>query len=337
MTSRSAAFGAVLGALVGDAAGAVLEFVGRAIDARDVERALTLPGGGVLELAPGQVTDDGELTLCLARALGDSPVFDLECIARWYATWVESGPFDMGHTTASSLGCIDSADYQDMVFTHGYAPAMRAAAARFCSGSKSNGSLMRATPLAVWGAGLPVAQLAEYARLDCSLSHPNRSCQEAVACYVTALAHLITHPGDAFGAFETAAALAVEGGCDEVIEWLELARQGISVPYGPQIGFLRIAFVHAFRHLFAGTGYREALHETLLGGGDTDTNACIVGGMVGALHGVEGIPEALRRGVLDADTAKGHHPRPGYLYPHDFEDLLERLLAVRERAEAPKA
>ncbi|MBN9165939.1 MAG: ADP-ribosylglycohydrolase family protein, partial [Myxococcales bacterium] len=57
-----AALGAVLGALVGDAAGAVLEFFGRPIETADVAHAMTMPGGGTWAVAPGQITDDGELT-----------------------------------------------------------------------------------------------------------------------------------------------------------------------------------------------------------------------------------------------------------------------------------
>ena len=70
---RDAALGAVLGALVGDAAGAVLEFFGQAITAADVEHALAMPGGGTWAVAPGQVTDDGELTMSLLNALVASP------------------------------------------------------------------------------------------------------------------------------------------------------------------------------------------------------------------------------------------------------------------------
>ena len=49
----SRAAGALLGAAVGDAAGGVLEFAGKPSDA-DVAAALTMPGGGVWQLAPGQ-------------------------------------------------------------------------------------------------------------------------------------------------------------------------------------------------------------------------------------------------------------------------------------------
>lgn len=43
------------------------------------------------------------------------------------------------------------------------------------------------------------------------------------------------------------------------------------VPYGPQIGWAKIAFVHAFRHLIKNSDYLTAIHETLSGGGDTGT------------------------------------------------------------------
>jgi len=54
MTNEDAAVGAVLGALVGDAAGAVLEFFRAEITAQDVEHALTMPGGGTWNVAPAE-------------------------------------------------------------------------------------------------------------------------------------------------------------------------------------------------------------------------------------------------------------------------------------------
>jgi galactokinase/mevalonate kinase-like predicted kinase len=42
--------GAVIGALIGDAAGGVLEFIGRAPTQVEVAHALNMPGGGVNEV-----------------------------------------------------------------------------------------------------------------------------------------------------------------------------------------------------------------------------------------------------------------------------------------------
>jgi ADP-ribosylglycohydrolase len=45
---------------------------------------------------------------------------------------------------------------------------------------------------------------------------------------------------------------------------------------------LKIAFVWAFYYLKNEIPYSEALKDILLQGGDTDTNAAIVGGLLGA-------------------------------------------------------
>ena len=82
------ATGAVLGALLGDAAGGVLEFLGRQPTELEVERALDMPGGGVLNLAPGQYTDDGELTVTLLHVLAQNQgIYEVEQVARAYAEW----------------------------------------------------------------------------------------------------------------------------------------------------------------------------------------------------------------------------------------------------------
>jgi ADP-ribosylglycohydrolase len=62
-------------------------------------------------------------------------------------------------------------------------------------------------------------------------------------------------------------------------------------------GFVGVALSLAFRHLAAGADYAAALTQTLLVGGDTDTNACIVGALVGAAVGAGGIPPHMRQAV----------------------------------------
>lgn len=66
---QDAAYGAILGAAVGDAAGGVLEFQPIPSD-EQVRNALRMPGGGVHRLGPGQITDDSELAICLAEVGG---------------------------------------------------------------------------------------------------------------------------------------------------------------------------------------------------------------------------------------------------------------------------
>ena len=328
-----AAKGCLLGALVGDAAGATLEFLDRDPTEKDVAWAMSMPGGGDLQVAPGQITDDGELTLSLARALAECDKFDLETIARHYAEWVESRPFDMGFTTSYSLGSYRDVD----VMQEGYAAVMRKSASKRCLGSKANGSLMRITPLGIWCHRLQAEELAYCAIKDTSLSHPNNSCGYAVACYCIAIATLIQQPGNRELAFNNARnwlnsqADLVRDSYQyhcwaEVSGWLMDAEGNVDIPYFPQIGFIKIAFTHAFRHLLLGSSYQDAIAETLSGGGDTDTNACIVGGLVSAAVGVDEIPESMVNSVLNCDTTKGKHPRPAFLHPRQIEDLIPQLL-----------
>lgn len=56
------------------------------------------------------------------------------------------------------------------------------------------------------------------------------------------------------------------------------------------MGYVKIAIDHAFKALRRGYDFEMAMRQTLLIGGDTDTNSCIVGGMIGAYLGVESIP-----------------------------------------------
>lgn len=322
-----AALGCLLGACVGDAAGATLEFLGRRPSASEVEEAIRMPGGGVWDVAPGQITDDGELLLCLTHALAEHASFRIEAIARNYAAWMHSAPFDCGGTISQGFGCTSDPEFQTICDSHGYAEAMTQAAARYSMPSKANGSLMRIAPLGVWGHRRGDSALARFAQRDSQLSHPNQSCCQAVACYVLAIAGFMEHLGDRERAFQRAFDWATSHANQEVRSWLQDAQQNRDIPYHPQAGFVKIAFTHAFRHLLLGTSYGEAIRETLLGGGDTDTNACIVGGLIGAACGADAIPDEMTYPVLCCDTSQGAHPRPHWLQTTQLPELTERLLA----------
>ena len=95
----------------------------------------------------------------------------------------------------------------------------------------------------------------------------------------------------------------------EVSEWLDDAMHGRLPAAFPQAGFVRYAFTYAFYYLAQESKFEESIYRTLLEGGDTDTNACIVGGLLGAYHGLEGLPKGTLAKLLDCNTQKGQ-PRP---------------------------
>jgi ADP-ribosylglycohydrolase/very-short-patch-repair endonuclease len=310
--------GAVIGALAGDAAGATLEFLGRKPTGTEVEVAMRMVGGGIWKTAPGQVTDDGELTLALAHALAGESLYDPRRAAHSYRRWFLSQPFDVGAATTSALGFGDqnSPTLADLVMTNAQLHNME---------SKANGSLMRASILGIWSSKLTIEDAVDAARRDAQLTHPNPSCQWAGAAYVIAIRHLMLHPGDAQGAFDAAELVASVPGAEEVRGWIEDARRGVLPECYPLAGFVRIAFTRAFYHLVEQASYEAAIFKTLAAGGDTDTNACIVGGLIGALHGALEIPEIMCKSVLNCDTQLGR-PRPSWLHTTQVDDLITRVL-----------
>lgn len=102
-----------------------------------------------------------------------------------------------------------------------------------------------------------------------------------------------------------------------------------------QIGDLRISFAWSFYFLLNFKTFDQCMREVLILGGDTDTNAAIVGGLVGALCGVSSINRDMVEKVL-AFRCDGHanierfdvkHVRPDFLIPgkglpHIIEDLF---------------
>ena len=319
--SKSAAFGAVLGAFIGDALGAYIEFQND-ISPPLLQETLTMPGGGPFHLGQGQVTDDSELAMCMIRGLlAGKGKLDMDAIAGYYRSWMETSPFDIGTTTRQALEpLMEGNDTADVCI----------ASAESSNGtSQSNGSLMRLTPLAVWAHRLSPAQIAKAARIEASMTHSNPTIQHANACYVLAISHLIRDPGNKSEAFGAAKHYADTEGNDDIKEWFQVVSSGHKMPGSPQMGWAKIAFTHAFRHLMWGIGYEEAIGETLALGGDTDTNAAIVGGLVGAARGVEDLPGGYVEKVLGYtyETQKGRK-RPDFLNQTEVLQQLEQLYAM---------
>lgn len=302
--AERAMYGSVFGALIGDAAGGVLEFMGRKPTKEEVQIALDMPGGGVFNLAPGQFTDDGEMTVALLGALAQSNgSYLLNQVVKAYCSWERSKPFDIGMATSSALMEDPYGETTDEIEVR-----VTKQAATYNSDSKANGSLMRATPLGVISVALSQEDTIHVVRKDVCLTHPNETCQHATVAYVLAIRHLILHPGDAQGALKVAMTY-VRDNCEEVKDWIENIITNSPGPVYPLAGFVKHAFSLAFYHLRCGSSYEEAITHTLERGGDTDTNACIVGGLIGALHGVDKIPQGMLGKLMSCSTHKGQ-PRP---------------------------
>ncbi|PCJ54344.1 MAG: hypothetical protein COA79_22035 [Planctomycetota bacterium] len=314
------ACGAYLGALIGDSIGSKLEFLGKLPSKQNVDEAMKMVGGGYWKVAPGQITDDGELTISLAKALVENEEFNLNAIALNYVKWLRSKPFDIGNTILDAFD-VEQADENNL------GKKIHKSNKKHNYNSKANGSLMRCVPIAIWGYNLTEKELAYFAFQDSRLSHPNISCCEAVACYVIAIASLIRSKGDVEYAFQRVLGWSNKNVKSEVKTWLEMIESNELGPFFPQAGFIKIAFINAFIHLKNRSKYSLAIKETISHGGDTDTNACIAGGLIGSINGVNGIDEYYIKILLSCDTSAGRE-RPVYYHPLDSYSLIEKLIRI---------
>jgi ADP-ribosylglycohydrolase len=201
--------------------------------------------------------------------------------------------------------------------------------------SQANGSLMRVSPLGIFSAGEP-AIAAELARADSRLTHPNQVCQDACAVYAGAIAETIA-TGDGPRACYQAAVQLAEG-LDlrpEIGEALSEARGGGPTDYQTYQGWVLIALQNAFHQLLHAQTPEQGLVDTVMAGGDTDTNAAIAGALLGAVHGRSAIPARWTGAVLSCRPlriANTDHPRPMDFWPVDAFELAEALLLAGEDA-----
>lgn len=319
--------GALLGQLAGDALGSFVEFQSAArIAASHPDGVRDLKDGGTWNTLAGQPTDDSELALLLARALVASGQWDDEAVARGYAWWYASGPFDVGTTTSQALRPAAAA----LAAKRPVAEAARAAAS---SRSASNGALMRVSPLGIFGHAASADALAGWARADAQLTHPNPVCQDASAVFAVTIARAVSGGSAPAVIADHALTWARAAGLHaEVVETLEAARTAPPADYQTQQGWVRVALGNAFWQLRHAPTLEAGVVDTVRRGGDTDTNGAIAGALLGAVHGRDAVPFAWRDRVLTCRPLAGqpgvHQPRPKTLWPVDADRLAERLLVV---------
>jgi ADP-ribosyl-[dinitrogen reductase] hydrolase len=342
--------GALLGLAVGDALGTTYEF--ERIEQPPYPTLATQPavdvvGGGPFDLAPGQVTDDTQLAVCLAHSLHAQRRLDISELGARYVAWM-AGAFDIGNQTHSALTRIERGESAATAGVSTWRASGRRAA--------GNGSLMRTAPIAIALAAEP-EHVIEAAIDDSLITHADPRCALACAAFDAAIAAMLT--GDRRPVVEVARAAlasaervlaarwrgddpdhaadraAIAGARADLERDLDAAQAGDPGVYGTEFhlhrtaGFVRVAFRLAFWHAMHTPSWKAAVIDVASRGGDADTNTAIVGALLGARDGDRAIPEAWIYRVLGAtqpgpaDWATNHHPRH-LLRLLELPDLPER-------------
>ena len=276
----SRAAGALVGSAVGDALGAPFEFgppgqftARFPVPARGSKTEMC--GGGSLDWEPGEFTDDSQMVLMVAGSLVSHGGLDLADIFARFGQWAAAGPPDIGNQTRA-------------VLTSGL-PWDEAAAAHFAESGHAagNGSLMRATPAAIWFSRFGTAATMDAARQISALTHGDPAAGEGCAIFHE-LMRVALDGGDPVKAILAALELVGE---EHRARWAAVLAEDWTPDQAtesngavwPTLG----QAVWALRH---GRNFAEVLQLVIDLGGDTDTVACVAGGLAGAVYGMGGIP-----------------------------------------------
>jgi ADP-ribosylglycohydrolase/fructose-1,6-bisphosphatase/inositol monophosphatase family enzyme len=300
----SRAQGCLLGQFAGDSLGSLVEFQSPPeIASKYPGGVRLLADGGPFDTIAGQPTDDSEMALALARMIVHEEIYVSESALRAYRNWHDSHPFDIGSTTRAGLEGR---------------PNRR---------SEANGALMRVSPLGIASARLEPGRGAAWARDDARLTHPNPVCADANGAFVAALARAIGMGEEPEQIYEAALR---EAGEPAVQRALASAKEGPPADYLSRQGWVLIALQNAFYQLLHASSLEAGVVDTVMRGGDTDTNAAIAGALLGAVHGRQAIPAQWMDRVLTCRPVEGlagvARPRPAKYWPIDALYLAERLL-----------
>ncbi len=304
--------GCLLGQLAGDALGSQVEFLSRdTIRARYPDGIEFLAPGGTFNTLAGQPTDDSELALTLARHLVHLGTYDAMTVRGHYRAWLDSGPFDCGTTISAALRGEMNPE------------------------SQANGALMRISPLGIFGVNHRLEQVADWATDDAALTHSNPLCQQVNALYAMAISAAIRDGLSATALYEQIRHWARTRRADpRLLQAIDEATSRMPANFdGPRMGWVLIAFQNALYQLLHAPDLKTGVVETVMQGGDTDTNAAIAGTLLGAVHGVEAIPAQWREAILTCRPQAGLpgviRPRPECFWPVDALDLARGLIHGR--------
>ncbi len=307
-TMLERAQGCLLGQLCGDSLGSLVEFKRASVIAEMHPNGVcNMEDGGPFQLLAGQPTDDSEMALALARSLVKENKFSLVSIDRAYQRWVKSKPFDIGTTTLKGLGGKDTIL------------------------SESNGALMRVSPLGLFGVLKNKSHLYQWAMWEAELSHINPVCSHTSAIFAVTLAVTIEANLAPLSVYEFMLQTARNMGAPaSVIKAIKNGKTKKPKEYHKNMGWVLIALQNAVYQLCNAEGFVAGVQDTINQGGDTDTNAAICGALLGAVYGVDAIPNTWTNTVLNCTPTKENlacfRPRPKEYWPTDALQLAEQLM-----------
>lgn len=282
---KNAIKGALYGVAVGDALGAPLEFM----SADQIERrhglVTEMIGGGWLNVKPGEVTDDTQMTLAVAEGIVANPENPIEEVGARFIEWIASKPKDVGATCSTSIHHAWTAG-GNRPSESVWFEASKWTAKLNGNRSGGNGALMRTVyPGLFYRQELEAVEVATaIAQMTHWDNFSNRACE-----IYTDMIYLITE-----AVYKQGDAADKDRIIDDTLQGTpyELNRNAKRTeelnPTGFVVDSMKCAVNAAF---WNAESFEEAIVSAANMGGDADTIAAITGGLAGAYFGYDAIPE----------------------------------------------
>jgi ADP-ribosylglycohydrolase len=234
--------------------------------------------------------------------------YDAEEARKAYVCWLNSSPFDCGMTVSTGLRGNPNNE------------------------SQANGALMRVSPLGIFCCGWDREQTSKFAQQDAALTHPHPVCLQANALFTMAIAEAISHGMDPQQLYEQIKLWAAKIGVEKsLMKAIIDAADHPPIDYLTQQGWVLIAFQNALWQLLHANTLEDGVVDSVMRGGDTDTNAAIAGALLGAIYGMQAIPSQWADNILACRPESGQpnvrRPRPECFWPVDALEIATCLAA----------
>ncbi|MBC7797995.1 MAG: ADP-ribosylglycohydrolase family protein [Pyrinomonadaceae bacterium] len=308
LLKRERITGGILGLLIGDALGVPYEFH----DANEIpafDKIEFEPPVGFnrahLGVPAGTWSDDGAQALILLDTLLTCDRLDVKHFADGLVKWYDEGfyavdnrVFDVGIQTGKAI-------YQ---LKDGVSALNAGGIDEFSNG---NGSLMRVLPLALWHKGSDVELIAD-AELQSIVTHRHLRSQICCALYCLWARNELNVVENAFDvAVETLRDIYASNEAKTVELEAQIKPDDVHEPRGN--GYV-VDSLFSARWACGNKDYESTVKAAISLGDDTDTTACIAGGIAGIKFGVNSIPSRWREGLRGRDV-----------YGSLLDELLKKL------------
>lgn len=289
--------GALYGVAAGDALGAPLEFMSAEAIDHAYGTVRDMIGGGWLNVKPGEVTDDTQMTLAVAYGILESPEKPVEAIGARFIKWYDGSPKDVGATCSTAIRKAKSNSRRS------YAPSEKewmdaALKTHELMGGRSagNGTLMRTAYVGLYYDN--ESDICEKAKAISKMTHYDPVAATDCAAYCLMLNRMTREDILSARRDIIRVVLAMYEDCSSRYSYEELSRES----YRPNpSGYVVDSFAAALHCIFTTASFEAALVKAVNLGGDADTIGAITGGLAGALYGIANVPMRWR-GQLDHTT-----------------------------------